>query len=61
MGINGRRDPWYCEGLMPQCRGMRGWGEGSAWMWGQHPHRSRRKGIGLWLGGQLGKGITFEM
>lgn len=22
--INGKGDPWSCEGLMPQCRGMPG-------------------------------------
>jgi hypothetical protein len=25
-GIHGRRCPWSCEGLMPQCRGMPGQG-----------------------------------
>ena len=24
-------DPWSCEGLMPQCRGMTGRGGGSGW------------------------------
>ena len=31
-GINGRRGPWSCEGLMPQCRGMPGQGSGSGWV-----------------------------
>jgi hypothetical protein len=31
-GIKGRRGPWSCEGLRPQCRGIRGWGGGSGWV-----------------------------
>jgi hypothetical protein len=27
-GINERRDPWSCEGSMPQCRRMPGQGSG---------------------------------
>ena len=28
-GITGRGGTWFCEGLMPQCRGMLGWWGGS--------------------------------
>jgi hypothetical protein len=31
-GINGRRYPWSCEGLMPQCRGIREQGGRSGWV-----------------------------
>jgi hypothetical protein len=31
-GINERRGPWSCEGLMLQCRGMLGWRGKSGWM-----------------------------
>jgi hypothetical protein len=51
--INGRRGPWSCEGSMPQCRGMPGWGGRNACV-GEHPHRVR--GRGNWE-----RGITFEM
>jgi hypothetical protein len=30
--MNGRRDPWSCEGSMSQCTGMPGWaGEQGQW------------------------------
>jgi hypothetical protein len=59
-GTNGRRGPWSYEGLMPQCRAMRGQGGG----WGnKHPQRSRGRGDGI--GGfwweKLGKVIAFGM
>jgi hypothetical protein len=28
---SGKRGPWSCEGLMPQCRGIPGQGYGSGW------------------------------
>jgi hypothetical protein len=44
---------------------MQGQGGRSGWIsgWGGHPHRSRGRvdGIGEYLGGRAGKGITFEM
>jgi hypothetical protein len=51
-----------CEGLMPQCRGMPGWGGGSGWV-REHPHRSRERSdvTGVFSDGKPGKGITFEM
>ena len=32
MKRNGRRGPWFCEGLMPQCRGMPEPGSRSGWV-----------------------------
>jgi hypothetical protein len=32
LDINGRRVPWSCDGSMPQCRGMPGWGSKSGWV-----------------------------
>ena len=37
VGINGRRGPWSCEGLMPQYRGMPGPGNGSGCVGGGTP------------------------
>ena len=54
--INGRRDPWSCEGLMPQSRGIQGQGGRSGWV-GEHPHRSRGMGNGIrgfWRGNWKG-------
>jgi hypothetical protein len=48
--INGRRGPWFCEGSMPQCRGMQEWV-------GEHPHRSRGRGI---LQGERSKGDSIS-
>jgi hypothetical protein len=44
--INGRRGPWSCEGLMPQCRGMPRPGSRSGWIaeWG------REKGMRVFEG-----------
>jgi hypothetical protein len=55
-GINGRRDPLFCEGSMPQYRGMPGWGGMSGWVVRRAP--SLKQGF---LEGKPGKGITFEM
>jgi hypothetical protein len=30
--INGRKGLWFCEGTMPQCRGMPGPGSVSGWV-----------------------------
>jgi hypothetical protein len=60
--INGTGGPWSYKGLMPWCRGMLGWWDGS-WGRGKHPHRTKLRGDkdrGL-AEGKLGKGITFEM
>jgi hypothetical protein len=58
--INGRRGPWSCEGSMPQCRGMPGWGGKSGW-----GNTFIEAGGGEWdrglQEGGLGKGITFEI
>jgi hypothetical protein len=60
--INGRRGPWFCEGLMPQCRGMPGQGVsgsvgwvdgGSGSGWGS---RGREDGIGGFQG-ETGRGV----
>jgi hypothetical protein len=55
LDINGKRGPWSCEGLIPQCRGI--------------PRRevgvcglvSRERGNRGFSEGKPGKGITFEM
>ena len=52
LDINGRRGPWYCEGLMPQCRGSR-----SKWV-GKQEEGGWDRGF---LEGKPGKEITFEM
>jgi hypothetical protein len=53
--ISGRRDPWSCEGLMPQCRGMPG--PGSRWV-GEQGEEGAGRGFSE---GKPGKGITFKM
>jgi hypothetical protein len=55
--INGRRDPWSCEGSMPPYRGMPGPGSRSLWVDEQGKWGVDRKASE----GKLGKGITFEM
>ena len=55
--INGRRDPWSCEGSMPQGRGMPGPVSGSRWV-GEKGDGGRDRGFSE---GKLGKKITFEM
>ena len=35
--VNGMRGPWFCEGSMPQCRGMGEQGGRSGWMRGGTP------------------------
>jgi hypothetical protein len=47
-----RRGPWSYEGLIPQCRGMPGWGIRSGWV-GEHCHRSRGREHGT---GGFGRG-----
>lgn len=61
---NSRRDPWYCEGSMPQCKEMpESGGEAriDGWM-REHPHRN---GQGGWNRGfpkeKPGKRKTKEM
>jgi hypothetical protein len=49
--INGRRGPWFCEGSMPQYRGMPEPGMGV----GVLGNRGRGKGIGD-FGGEIRKG-----
>jgi hypothetical protein len=53
--INERRGPWFCEGLMPQCRGMPGQRSGNGgvieqgeWGWDRG-----------FLEGKRGKGIKY--
>ena len=55
--INGRRDPWSCEGSMPQYRGIQGPGSRSRWVGDQREGRRDRR----FLEGKPGKGLTFEM
>jgi hypothetical protein len=56
-GINGRRGPWYCEGLMPQDRGMLGQAGRSGWVGGGAPLESGRVGKGSGVcGGKTRKG-----
>jgi hypothetical protein len=55
--INGRRDPWSCEGSMPQYRKLPGPGNESVWV-GEHGEGGRDR---VFSEGKLGKWITFEM
>jgi hypothetical protein len=58
-GINGRKGPWFCEGLMNPCRGIEGREAGVGGWVEEHPHRSRGRGYGvggLPGGGETGKG-----
>jgi hypothetical protein len=32
LGINGRRDPWFYDSLMPQYRGIPGWEGRNRWV-----------------------------
>lgn len=57
MVINGRRDPWSCEGSMPQCRGMSRPGSRSGWV-GEQGEAGQDRGFSE---GKIGKGITFEI
>ena len=45
VGINGRRGPWFCEGLMPQCRVCQG-REVGVCGWGTTFVEARGRGIG---------------
>lgn len=63
-GINERRGPLSCEGLMPQFRGIPGWRGKRKWMgdWGSTLWRHEVEGWDGWfLEGKPGKGITFEI
>ena len=60
------RGPWSCEGLMPECRGMPGWGDRSVCMWGEwgctliYEEQGRRewdRGFPEW---KPGKGIRLK-
>jgi hypothetical protein len=57
LDINGRRVPRFCEGTMPQCRGIPSQGSRSGWV-SEH-------GVGGWdewfMEGKTGKWITIEM
>jgi hypothetical protein len=55
--INGKRDPWSCEGSMSQCRGMPGQGSRSGWV-GKQGERGWDK---RFLKGKPGKQLAFEM
>ena len=57
MVINGRRDPWSCEGSLPQNREMPGPGNRSGWI-GEQGKGGGDRGFSE---RKLGKGITFEM
>lgn len=59
-GINGRGGPCPCEDLMPQCRGLPGWGGKSEWVDGEHLLEvgGRDKGF---LEEKRGHRITIEM
>ena len=65
VGISGRRGPWSCEGLMPQCRGMPAQGGEREWLGGGSI--LIEAGVGAWdreFRGCVetgGKGITFKM
>jgi len=51
VGINLRRSPWSCQGLMPHCRGMSKQKGLAGWV-GENPHRRRGRGDGigcLWI------------
>jgi hypothetical protein len=41
LAINGRRDPWFCEGSMPQWRASQGQEAGMSRL------MNRRRGLGL--------------
>jgi hypothetical protein len=53
LDINGKRGPWSCEGLIPQCKGMPGPGSRSEWVGEQREGRGvyrgeTRKGDNIW-------------
>jgi len=49
-GINGRKNPWSCEGSMSQCRGLPGQGGRREWVggWGSALMVAGGKGDGGW-------------
>jgi hypothetical protein len=55
--INGRRGPWYCEGSMPQGRGIPGSGNRRRWVGEQGDDGGDR----VFLEGKPGKRIIFEI
>jgi hypothetical protein len=57
LDINGRKGPWSCEGLIPQCRGMPEQGNRSGWVGEQGEGEGDRE----FSDGEPGNGITFEM
>ena len=59
LGINGRRGPWLCEGLIRQCRGIQGQRVKNGW--GNTSIEAGRGNVLGVLRGEPGKGITFEM
>lgn len=52
--INGKGDPWSCEGLMPQCWRMPGQDGRSGWVEGS----TKKEDMvgGFWGGGETRKG-----
>jgi hypothetical protein len=61
--MSGRKGPWSCEELIPQCKEMPRPGSRSGCVGEQgegEGDRGREKGIGG-LEGKPGKGITFEI
>jgi hypothetical protein len=55
--INGTRGPWFCEGSMPQYRGMSWPGSMSGWV-GDQGEQGGDRGFSE---GKEGKEITFDM
>jgi len=47
VGPCGRRDPWSCELLTPQCRGGKRETGGSGWVSGEAPSWRQRVGAGM--------------
>jgi hypothetical protein len=55
--INGRRGLWFCEGSMPQCKGMPGPGSRSGWVGEQEEGGADRQ----FSERKPGKATTFEI
>jgi hypothetical protein len=47
LGINGRRGPCSCEGLMPSVGECQGTEVGVGGWVGEHPYRSSGRGVGI--------------
>ena len=63
LDINGRGDPWSCEGLIPQCGECQG-GEAGVGEWVREHYDKSRGGRECdrdFPKGKLAKEITFEM